>query len=87
MQQKGAPQADQVYALVSAWPVEIHYLDEEQCLIASRYKATYSMSLADAMIAASARSLQATLMHKDPEFEPLAQEIDLLSLPYKKRSC
>jgi PIN domain nuclease of toxin-antitoxin system len=36
-----------------------------------------------AIIAAVARLHEAVLLHKDPEFETLADEISLLSLPYK----
>jgi predicted nucleic acid-binding protein len=39
------------------------------------------LSVADAWIAASAVLLRATLVHKDPEFEPL--DIPQHRLPYK----
>jgi predicted nucleic acid-binding protein len=35
-------------------------------------------------IAATAKSYGATLVHKDPEFDQLKEEIKLLHLPYKK---
>lgn len=38
---------------------------------AAEIKATHLLSVADAWIAASAALLRATLIHKDPEFEPL----------------
>jgi len=38
---------------------------------AAEIKATYRLSVTDAWIAATAVLLNATLVHKDPEFEPL----------------
>lgn len=37
----------------------------------------------DAWIAASAKLNALTLLHKDPEFEPLKEELDTQELPYK----
>jgi ribonuclease VapC len=48
---------------------------------AAEIKATHRLSLADAWIAALATLLRATLVHKDPEFEPL--DIPQHRLPYK----
>jgi predicted nucleic acid-binding protein len=45
--------------------------------------ASFHLSFADAIIAAVARLHEAVLVHKDPEFETLADEISLLNLPYK----
>ena len=45
-------------------------------------KATYPLSLADAWIAATAMECDATLIHKDPEFERLAS-LKEERLPYK----
>jgi predicted nucleic acid-binding protein len=41
------------------------------------------VSLADACIAGLAKSKEAILVHKDPEFEQLDNEIAQLKLPYK----
>lgn len=46
----------------------------------ARIKAQHPLSLADAIIAATAIELQAQLIHKDPEFKPLADRIRLVSL-------
>ena len=59
--------------------------DEELWLQAALLKARYSLSLADAQIAALARGKGAILLHKDPEFIPLAQELKLEALPLKPR--
>lgn len=62
----------------------IIWLHESPALLerAASIKARHPLSLADAWIAASALQLDATLVHKDPEFENLP---DLLEerLPYK----
>lgn len=49
---------------------------------AANVKATQPLSLADAWIAATALELDATLVHKDPEFENLPGLIEE-RLPYK----
>jgi predicted nucleic acid-binding protein len=46
------------------------YPDEQTLLQAGKIKAAYRLSVADALIAAVAKLHQATLVHKDPEFEP-----------------
>jgi len=52
-------------------------------LAAGRLKAKFSISLADSWIAALAKSSEARLVHKDPEFEALRDEVELFPLPYK----
>ncbi len=49
---------------------------------AASVKATHPLSLADAWIAATALGLDATLVHKDPEFEKLPGLLEE-RLPYK----
>ena len=51
--------------------------------IAGELKAAYRLSFADAWIAALAKDENATLVHKDPEFEALESQITILRLPYK----
>ena len=70
----------QCQALPMTWVRESPPLLES----AARLKALHPMSLADAWIAAAALQCDATLVHKDPEFEgvkTLRQE----RLPYKAR--
>jgi predicted nucleic acid-binding protein len=57
--------------------------DEPILLTAARIQAKYRLSLADAMIAAFAIQVKATLVHKDPEFESFADFLLLEALPYK----
>jgi len=49
-----------------------------------KLKATHKISFADAWVAATAIMLSAILVHKDPEFEELEDELEMLKLPYKK---
>jgi len=48
-------------------------------------KATHSLSVCDSWIIATAIALDATLVHKDPEFEQVASTAKLIALPYKVR--
>lgn len=83
IQEKDASSADYLVGLVKSWPLRWVYPDEKQCLLAARYKAEYGISLADSFVAAATYFLNATLVHKDPEFEPMAKEIRLRPLPFK----
>jgi predicted nucleic acid-binding protein len=86
LQERGQGEADRRYTLLRQLPCEILWqIDEPTLLTASRFKAGHRLSLADAMIAAFAHRQQATLVHKDPEYEALAEQVDLEALPYKAR--
>ena len=52
-------------------------------ILASQFKANYHLSVADAWIAALAKEQNAILVHKDPEFEQIETEINVLKLSYK----
>jgi predicted nucleic acid-binding protein len=80
---QGKARAEEFVAVVKSWPMEIIYPDESLCLAAGEIKATQSVSLADAFVAATAQLTSAALIHKDPEFEPLKGTISLQALPYK----
>jgi predicted nucleic acid-binding protein len=71
MRVKGEDEAVRLLALVKAWPLEWVYPDEEVLLQAGRLKASYRLSVADALIAAVARLHHAKLVHKDPELDAL----------------
>lgn len=83
LREQGEDDAAQLIALVKSWPVIWVYPDEKMLLQAAKLKAFHRLSLADALIAAVAKLHSATLIHKDPEFEALAQQISLRQLPYK----
>ena len=53
----------------------IQWVDQTEALLleASRIKALYRLSVADAWIAAAALLGRATLLHKDPEFEAITE--------------
>lgn len=83
-QKRGQAEADRRYALVKQLPATILWeIEEPTVLTAARFKATHRISLADALIAAMAVGRKARLLHKDPEFEALAGQVSLESLPYK----
>ncbi len=83
LREQGGNDAAQLVALVKSWPVTWVYPDEKMLLQAAKLKVFHRLSLADALIAAVAKLHGATLVHKDPEFEALAPQIGLLTLPYK----
>ncbi len=83
LREQGEDDAARLIALVKSWPVAWVYPDEKMLLQAAKLKVFHRLSLADAIIAAVAKLHHATLMHKDPEFEALAQQISLWHLPYK----
>jgi len=83
LQEQGEDPAARLVSLIKSWPVRWIYPDERMLLLAGRFKAFHRLSFADAVIAAAARLDEAVLVHKDPDFEALAGEISLLSLPYK----
>lgn len=84
LQTEGEDAASRLLGLVKSWPIHWIYPDEKTLLQAGRIKAFHRLSFADAQIAATAKRSAAILVHKDPELESLADEIELLSLPFKK---
>jgi predicted nucleic acid-binding protein len=77
--------ATQMVILARSLPVKELALTEDLILTAGDLKARYQISVADAWIAATAKLNGLTLLHKDPEFEPLKEEVDVRELPYKRR--
>jgi ribonuclease VapC len=83
-QERGVSEAERRYALLKVLPVTLLWnMDEPILLIAARFKAGYRVSFADAIIGAYAAYYHAILLHKDPQFEALAGEVDVEALPYK----
>lgn len=83
LQEAGEDAAARLVALVKSWPLAWFYPEEEELLVAGRFKAFYRLSFADALIAAVARTQGACLVHMDPELEALSGQVALLSLPFK----
>ncbi|MBI4371230.1 MAG: type II toxin-antitoxin system VapC family toxin [Elusimicrobia bacterium] len=82
-QEEGEAAARQGIVQLKQLPVRVVESDEPLGLAAARIKAGHKLSVADAWIAATAERLGAVLVHKDPEFEPLAKLIRLRALPLK----
>lgn len=84
-QERGLDEAARRVALIKELSGKILWrVDEPLVLTASRFKAGYKVSLADAMIAAFAHRHDATLVHKDPEYEALSEEgLEMEALPFK----
>jgi predicted nucleic acid-binding protein len=82
-QEKDAQQATELLLFANSQPVKWHHTDDALCSAAAKLKAAHKVSFADAFVAATAQRLNATLIHKDPEFNALAGIIKLHSLPPK----
>jgi uncharacterized protein len=83
MQEEGAEAACQRLADLTAMPVQWLHSDAALCHEAAKLKAAHKMSFADAFVAATARRFDGTLVHKDPQFQPLAGELKQHMLPPK----
>ncbi len=83
-QEAGAEEAQDRLDLMNRFSITRVDSSQELGLIAGKLKAKYRISFADAWVAATAIMLGAVLVHKDPEFEELEAELEMLRLPYKK---
>jgi len=81
-QERGEDAAKEVVMLVKSLSIEVVDSHDRLTLCAGRIKANHRLSLADALVAATAMEKDAILVHKDPEFEQVKQ-LQLLTLPYK----
>ncbi len=82
IQHRNIEVAEQRYAMIKSIKAKhITELSEPVLLKGGEFKANYQISLADSMIAAYAFVYEATLVHKDPEYEPLTM-IKQMKLPY-----
>ncbi len=82
-QKFGADKAQELLESVEDKPVRWHQSDRALCGEAAKLKAAEKISFADAFVAATAKRLDAVLIHKDPEFNVLAGIIKLHGLPPK----
>lgn len=85
LREKGEEEAQKRINLMDALAMTRIESSKELSLIAGRLKAAYRLSFADAWIAATAIFYDATLVHKDPEFEQLQDKFKVLKLPYKEK--
>jgi predicted nucleic acid-binding protein len=85
LQEQSEDVADHRYALLKQLPAtHLSTVDEPTLLTAARFKASLHISPADALIAAFAERQGAILVHKDPEFTALPNEVQQEILPYKR---
>jgi predicted nucleic acid-binding protein len=80
-QDEGRIEGRLAYEQCVSLPLIVVHEDPALLEKAAEIKAIHRLSVADAWIAASATLVRATLVHKDPEFEPL--DIPQHRLPYK----
>ena len=84
LQEQGEEEANARCAMLKALDVTfLNEVTEPVLLRAAQMKAHSRMSLADAIIAAFAAVQGAVLVHKDPEFEAVKDQLRLETLPYK----
>jgi predicted nucleic acid-binding protein len=84
LQERTEAEADVRHALLKRSGATILWeLDEPIVLRAAGFKAQHSLSVADALIAASAHRHGTILLHKDPEFDVLADQVKQERLSYK----
>jgi len=80
IQLKGVAIADAIMEQVKSLPINfIRDISDEVYFETARYKAHYPMSLADAFLCATAKSLSAVIVTKDKEIKP-AEENGTLSV-------
>jgi predicted nucleic acid-binding protein len=84
-QEKSETIAKELVIMVKALPLQIVESYERLILSAGILKANHRLSLADAIIAATAIEQGAILVHKDPEMESLAPYLKIQQLPYKEK--
>jgi predicted nucleic acid-binding protein len=77
---RGTYESDRLLRMIRAWPVELVESSERWRREAARIKADYSLSLADAWIAALAILRAARLVHRDPEYDAI-EELESERLP------
>lgn len=75
--------ADMLLRATLQLDLEVDYSNSlEEISAAGALKGKYPLSAIDAWIAALAQKHRAVLVHKDPEFEMLGDQLPLLTLPY-----
>jgi len=83
-QRLGEKEGKSFYYRLKALPIQEVTQTEPLMMEAAKFKVQYTLSVADAWIAATAFYSQSILVHKDPEFDPLSSQLSLLPLPYKR---
>ena len=79
-QEKGEDIAKELVILIKSLPIEIVESNERLILSAGRIKASHRLSVADAIVAATAIDKSGILVHKDPELDAVSQYVKTLRL-------
>jgi len=73
---EGGEEKAELYSItIAKYPVEIVHADRDLTLQAARYKASYTISYADAFAAALAKLRKAELVTGDKEFKQVEREV------------
>jgi predicted nucleic acid-binding protein len=80
---RGADAATRICAAIHKFPIQWHHSDDALCAAAAALKVAHKLSLADCFVAATVQRFNATLVHKDPEFDALQGVVQLQPLPLK----
>jgi len=80
----GQHAADEIFRTLCLLPVTRVDVDDALLLTASELKAQHKISVADSWIIATAIVRNATLVHKDPEFDALSHRLTMKTLPFKE---
>ena len=83
IQEQGERIASERLKRIESMPICRRESNPELTKLAGEMKAKYRISLADTFIAALAKMEDAILVHKDPEFESMENQIEMLILSYK----
>mgnify|MGYP001587443794 FL=1 len=83
LQEEGQEAAQERLAEVRTLSIRWHHSDDALCSAPAKLKAAHRISFADSFVAALAQRLDATLVHKDPEFSTLTDMVKLEMLPPK----
>jgi predicted nucleic acid-binding protein len=84
LQEREITEASTRLRIIQSLPITRVESPPSLSIIAASLKAKYHISVADAWIAALAQERNATLVHKDPEFDQIEGELPVLKLPYKE---
>jgi predicted nucleic acid-binding protein len=85
LQEQGDVIAEERLELIENLPLVQEPLKPRLTRIVGEIKADKTMSFADSSIAGLAKFMDATLVHKDPEFEQIEDEVKQFKLKYKKK--
>jgi len=83
LREAGQQATDEAFILLSQIGLEELEVTRSVLEEAASIKSRVHLSVADAIIAATAKLKGATLIHRDPEFDALKDEMNLMSLPKK----